>query len=68
MLTLTEKMVLVSFGKKRKHRVKLFCKICEKFNHITAECFKNPIYRNLDEMLVTVAAASEDKDGNEGCA
>jgi hypothetical protein len=67
-LTLTEKMVLASSGKKRKRRVKLFCKICEKFNHTTAECFKNPINRKLDETLVTVAAASEDEDGDEGCA
>ena len=66
MLTLTEKMVLASSGKKHKHREKLFCKICEKFNHTTAECFKNPIRRKLDDMLVNIAAASEDKYGDEG--
>ena len=67
-LTLTEKMVLASSGKKRKRQAKLFCKICEKFNHTTAECFKNPINRKLDDTLVTIVAASEDEDGDEGRA
>ena len=28
--------------KKRKRAVRLFCKICHKYNHNTNECFKNP--------------------------
>ena len=28
--------------KKRKRAVRLFCKICNKYNHNTNECFKNP--------------------------
>jgi hypothetical protein len=28
--------------KKRKRRVKYFCKICHKFNHNTQDCWKNP--------------------------
>ena len=31
-----------SAAKKRKRKKKLYCKICEKFNHNTDECFKNP--------------------------
>jgi hypothetical protein len=27
---------------KRKQRRKMFCNICQKFNHTTADCFKNP--------------------------
>jgi hypothetical protein len=66
-LTLTEKMVLASSGKKRKRQVKLFCKICEKFNHTTADCFKKPINRKLDDTLQNIAVASEeDEDGDEG--
>ena len=27
----------------------MYCAICHKFNHNTAECFKNPINSTLDE-------------------
>ncbi len=29
-------------NKKHKQRRKMFCNICQKFNHTTADCFKNP--------------------------
>ena len=32
-----------SATKKRKRRKKLFCKICYKFNHNTADCYKHPL-------------------------
>jgi hypothetical protein len=32
-----------SAKKKRKRRVRYFCKICHKFNHNTQDCWKNPI-------------------------
>ena len=50
-MTLTDKMALASSSKKRKRQNKLYCKICEKFNHNTAQCYKNPINRNLDDTL-----------------
>ena len=50
-MTLTDKMELASSSKKRKRQNKLYCKICEKFNHNTAQCYKNPINRNLDDTL-----------------
>ncbi len=31
-----------SSNKKCKQKRKLFCNICQKFNHTTADCFKNP--------------------------
>ncbi len=68
-LTLTEKIELATSGKKNKHWVKLFCKICEKFKHTTADCFKNPINQKLDDILQNqniVVASEEDKDGDEG--
>ena len=48
-LSVSERMELESAKKKRKRRVKLYCAICHKFNHNTAECFKNPINSTLDE-------------------
>jgi hypothetical protein len=34
--------------KKRKRAVRMFCKICHKYNHNTKECFKNPLNKNKD--------------------
>ncbi len=48
-LTLSERIELASASKKRKRRVKFYRKICHKFNHNTADCFKNPINYILDE-------------------
>ena len=50
-------------GKKRKRRVKMFCRICEKWNHTTLQCFKNPNNCKLDKTLEAV-----DEDGVEGNA
>ncbi len=50
-LTVSERIELASASKKRKRRAKLYCKICHKFNHNTADCFKNPINCTLDERL-----------------
>ena len=66
-MTLTDKMELASSSKKRKRQVKLYCKICEKFNHNTAQCYKNPINRNLDDTLGKILVASNNEDGGEGC-
>ena len=30
-------------GKKRKKNVRMFCKICHKYNHNTKDCYKNPV-------------------------
>ena len=66
-MTLTDKMELASSSKKRKRQNKLYCKICEKFNHNTAQCYKNPINRNLDDTLGKISVASNNEDGGEGC-
>ena len=58
-------MELASSSKKRKRQVKLYCKICEKFNHNTAQCFKNPINRNLDDTLVEIVNDSNNEEGVE---
>ena len=65
-MTLTDKMELASSSKKRKRQAKLYCKICEKFNHNTAQCFKNPINRNLEDTLGEISVASNNKEGGEG--
>ena len=66
-MTLTDKMKLASSSKKRKRQNKLYCKICEKFNHNTAQCYKNPINRNLDDTLEEISVADNNQDGGEGC-
>ena len=58
-------MELASSSKKRKRQTKLYCKICEKFNHNTAQCFKNPINRNLDDTLVEIVNDSNNEEGGE---
>ncbi len=63
-LTVTEQIALASFKKKRKHRPKLFCEICHKFNHTTLQCFKNPINCNLDDRFD--AAIDNQDEGKEG--
>ena len=65
-MTLTDKMEKASSSKKRKRQAKLYCKICEKFNHNTAQCFKNPINRNLDDTLGEISVASNNEDWGEG--
>jgi hypothetical protein len=67
-MTLTDKMELASSGKKRKRQAKLYCKICDKWNHTTAKCFKNPINRNLENTLGNISVTSNDEEGEEGSA
>jgi hypothetical protein len=55
-------------NKKRKCRVKMFCEICEKWNHNTLQCFKNPNNCKLDKTLEAVDEIVEDGDGDEGNA
>jgi hypothetical protein len=50
-LSVSVRIELDSAKKKRKRRVKLYCTICHKFNHNTADCFKNPLNCTLDERL-----------------
>ena len=64
-MTLTEKMEKASSSKKHKCQAKLYCKICVKFNRNTAQCFKNPINRNLDDTLVEILDASNNEEGGE---
>jgi hypothetical protein len=67
-MTLTDKMELASSGKKRKRQAKLYCQICDKWNHTTAKCFKNPINCNLEDTLGNISVTSNDKEGEEGSA
>jgi hypothetical protein len=54
-----------SAKKKRKRRVKMFCKHCQKFNHTTEQCYllKKPI-----NLLETAEEGGLDEDGQEGMA
>jgi hypothetical protein len=65
-MTLTDKIQLAFSSKKRKRQAKLYCKIFEKFNHNTAQCFKNPINRNLDDTLGEISVASNYEEVGEG--
>jgi len=58
----------VASNKKRKRRVKIFCKICKKWNHTTLQCFKNPNNCKLDKTLEAVDEKWDDEDGDEGKA
>ena len=61
-LTVTERIELESSKKKRKHRPKLFCKICHKFNHTTLQFFKNPINCNVDIILEGVQHGNDEDE------
>ncbi len=54
--------IKVASNKKRKRRVKMFCKICEKWN------FKNPNNCKLDKTLEAVDEKWDNEDGDEGKA
>jgi hypothetical protein len=62
-----------SLHKKRKRRVKMWCEICEKWNHTTIQCWKNPenyVNHKLEMSLdaVLYLSSGDEKDGNEGHA
>jgi hypothetical protein len=50
-----------SAKKKQKRRVRYFCKICQKFNHNTQDCWKNP-----KNQLNTTQGSADVGDGGEG--
>ena len=46
--------------KKRKRAVRLFCKICHKYNHNTNECFKNPLNKeSINKESITKESATD---------
>jgi hypothetical protein len=62
-----------SSHKKRKRRVKMWCEICEKWNHTTLQCWKNPgnyVNRELETSLNAIldVTSGDEKDSNEGHA
>ena len=63
-------LIKESAKKKRNRRTKMFCKICEKFNHNTVDCYNNPA--NKKRKIAKQQTTSEeemgqsDKDGKEG--
>ena len=63
--------------KKRKRAVRMFCKICHKYNHNTNECFKNPLNKeSLNKESATDLGTSQQENetreietiGEEGMA
>jgi hypothetical protein len=50
-----------SAKKKRKRRVRYFCKICQKFNHNTQDCSKNP-----NNQSKTTQSSADDGKGGDG--
>jgi len=50
-LRIAEEHFEMASNKKRKRKVKMFCKICEKWNHTTLQCFKNPNNCKLNKTL-----------------
>ena len=63
-------LIKESAKKMRNRRTKMFCKICEKFNHNTADCYNNPA--NKKSKIAKQQTTSEeemgqsDEDGKEG--
>jgi hypothetical protein len=55
-------LIAESSNKKHKRRKRMFCNICQKFNHTTEDCFKNPL-----NQLQTIGEAME-SEAQEGCA
>ena len=55
-----------SVKKKRKMRVRFFCKICQKFNHSTQDCWKNP--SNQSKTRQGSANIGDGGDGEIGMA
>jgi len=55
-------------GKKsRNRRVRMFCTLCQKFNHDTKDCFKNPLNNMGDnDVDLTVGESNEIIEGEEG--
>jgi hypothetical protein len=50
---------IVTSAKKRKRRKKLFCSICNKFNHNTDDCFLNPKKSRNDEHQGDIATPTK---------
>ncbi len=50
----------------KKCKVVMYCSICEKFNHTTFQCFKNPLNCKLDKKLQEMGDKFEGEDGEEG--
>ncbi len=55
--------IKTSSSKKQKRQKKMYCEICEKWNHTTEQCWKNPINRSLDSALEGgLKAAGDDEE------
>jgi hypothetical protein len=75
--TVMDHIEAASSGKKHKCQQKMFCKICQKWNHTTVQCYKNPVNRSsLDNSLKRVndkvpinneeaVAIGKDEDGRK---
>ena len=63
-------LIKESAKKTRNRRTKMFCKICEKFNHNTADCYNNPANKKTkttkqQQMSLEEDMSQSDKDGQE---
>ena len=64
-------LIKESAKKKRNRRTKMFCKICEKFNHNTEDCWNNPANKKRkttkqQQMSLEEDMSQSDEDGQEG--
>ena len=55
-----------SAKKKQKRRERYFCKICQKFNHNTQDCWKNP--KNQSNAIQGSADVGDVGEGEIGMA
>ncbi len=55
--------------KKRKRPLRMFCRVCHKFNHNTEDCYKNPLNKwKLNNIDLEHGDNNENNDGKEGSA
>ena len=52
-------------GKKRKRAVRMFCRICHKYNHNTDDCFKNPSKKATETVELDLKSGEEKEDAAE---
>jgi hypothetical protein len=52
-------------GKKRKRAVRMFCRICHKYNHNTDDCFKNPSKKATETVDLDLGRGEEKEEEND---
>ncbi len=54
-----------SAKKKHKRAVRMFCRICHKYNHNTDDCFKNPSKKATETVDLDLGSGKEEEEENE---